>query len=112
VPGSGRSVDGRPPTHWTATPPAGVAAAAYLARWSELIIGLSYLWEGQVLLAERVLRPALLQAAADLGRRTAKEARRVYRIGEFYGSADETLAQNGFAPNRVAGQRGLRIAAE
>ena len=47
----------------------GEAASVYLARWSEFIIGLSYLWEGQVLLAERILRPALLQADADLGRR-------------------------------------------
>jgi LuxR family maltose regulon positive regulatory protein len=50
-------------------PAGGGAAPAYLARWGELIIGLSYLWEGQVLLAERILRPALLQADADLGRR-------------------------------------------
>ena len=47
----------------------GEAAPVYLTRWSEFIIGLSYLWEGQVLLAERILRPALLQADADLGRR-------------------------------------------
>ena len=45
------------------------AAPGHLGRWSELIIGFSYLWEGQVLLAERILRPALLQADADLGRR-------------------------------------------
>ena len=31
---------------------------------------------------------------------TAKEARRIYRIGTFYRGADETLAANGFAPNR------------
>lgn len=42
---------------------------AYLGGWSDFIVGLSYLWEGQVLLAERILRPALLQADADLGRR-------------------------------------------
>ena len=36
---------------------------------------------------------------------TGKEARRIYRLGEFYGSADETLARNGFAPNRKPGQR-------
>jgi LuxR family maltose regulon positive regulatory protein len=47
----------------------GEAAPVYLTRWSEFIIGLSYLWEGQVLLAERILRPALLQSDADLGRR-------------------------------------------
>ena len=45
-------------------------APGHLGRWSDGIIGLSYLWEGQVLLAERILRPALLQADADLGRRS------------------------------------------
>jgi uncharacterized protein (DUF849 family) len=37
----------------------------------------------------------------------ANEARRIYRIGEFYGSAEETLAKNGFAPSRQPGQRGF-----
>lgn len=41
----------------------------YLARWGDFIIGLSYLWEGQTRLAERIVRPALLQSEADLGRR-------------------------------------------
>ena len=41
----------------------------YTARWSEFIVGLSYIWEGQVLLAESLLRPALARAEADLGRR-------------------------------------------
>lgn len=44
-------------------------APGHLDRWGDFIIGLSYLWEGQVLLAERILKPALLQADADLGRR-------------------------------------------
>ncbi len=44
-------------------------APGYLTRWGEFMIGLSYLWEGQVLLAERILQPALLQADADFGRR-------------------------------------------
>jgi len=48
----------------------GVAAAGYLARWADFIIGLSYLWEGQVLLAEQLLRPALAAAEGDLGRRS------------------------------------------
>lgn len=42
---------------------------AYLSRWRDFIIGLSYLWEGQVRLATRILAPALLQSEADLGRR-------------------------------------------
>ncbi|WP_231973498.1 LuxR C-terminal-related transcriptional regulator [Variovorax sp. HW608] len=41
----------------------------YHRSWRELLVGLSYLWEGQVLLAEAQLRPALTGAEADLGRR-------------------------------------------
>ena len=44
---------------------------------------------------------------------TGAEAKAIYRIGEHYGSADETLARLGYAPNRKAGERGapLRLAA-
>ncbi len=35
----------------------------------EFIIGLTYLWEGQSLLAENLLQPALASAEAELGRR-------------------------------------------
>lgn len=45
------------------------AAPGYLARWGEFIVGLTYLWEGQVRLAENLLRPALAHAEGDLGRR-------------------------------------------
>lgn len=53
--------------------PRGAAGAAtgYLDRWSDFIISLTYLWEGQVLLAEKLLRPALATAEADLGRRSS-----------------------------------------
>lgn len=46
----------------------------------------------------------LVRIAREVGRPIAdtREARRIYRLGEFYGSADETLARNGFAPNRPA----------
>jgi LuxR family transcriptional regulator, maltose regulon positive regulatory protein len=44
-------------------------AVGYLGRWGDFIIALSYLWEGQVLLAEQLLRPALAAAEGDLGRR-------------------------------------------
>jgi hypothetical protein len=55
----------------------------------------------------------LVRIAREFGRGIAdgKEARRIYRIGEFYRDADETLAKNGFAPNRTVGQRGLLKAA-
>ncbi len=45
-------------------------AIAYVDRWGELIIALTYLWEGQVLLAEKLLRPALASAEGELGRRS------------------------------------------
>jgi LuxR family maltose regulon positive regulatory protein len=44
---------------------------AHVSRWGDFAIGLSYLWEGQVLLTENLLRPTLASAEADLGRRNS-----------------------------------------
>ncbi|QBR01771.1 LuxR C-terminal-related transcriptional regulator [Paraburkholderia pallida] len=44
-------------------------AHRYAAHWGEFVTGLSYLSEGQAVLAETVLRPALTSAEAELGRR-------------------------------------------
>jgi uncharacterized protein (DUF849 family) len=51
----------------------------------------------------------LVRIAREFGRDVANgaEARQIYRIGTFYENADETLAKNGFAPNRKPGQKGL-----
>jgi uncharacterized protein (DUF849 family) len=51
----------------------------------------------------------LVRISREFGREiaTGKEAKRIYRIGEFYQSVDETLAKNGFAPNRQPGQKGF-----
>ena len=53
-----------------AQPTAAQPALAHVGRWGDFVAGLSYLWEGQVLLAERQLRPALAQAEGQLGRRS------------------------------------------
>ncbi len=55
----------------------------------------------------------VVRIARELHRDVAsgEDARRIYRIGERYGSADETLSALGYAPNRRPGQRGFRIAA-
>ena len=45
-------------------------ALRYLDRWGEFILGLSYLWEGQAVLAEKLLRPTLARAEGELGRRS------------------------------------------
>ena len=42
---------------------------AYTNGWVDYIVGMSYLWEGQVLLCEEYLRPALLRTEEELGRR-------------------------------------------
>jgi hypothetical protein len=53
----------------------------------------------------------LVRVARELGRDVAsgREARAIYRIGESYGTADETLARVGYLPNRKPGQRGCTL---
>jgi uncharacterized protein (DUF849 family) len=49
----------------------------------------------------------LVRISREFGREIAngKEAREINKIGVFYDTVEETLAANGFAPNRVSGQR-------
>lgn len=51
----------------------------------------------------------LVRISREFGRDVAngEEARQIYKVGTFYENADETLAKNGFAPNRKPGQRGF-----
>jgi len=51
----------------------------------------------------------LVRISSEFGRDVAngQEAREIYKIGTFYKDADETLAKNGFAPNRKPGQVGF-----
>ncbi|WP_321937711.1 3-keto-5-aminohexanoate cleavage protein [Paraburkholderia sp. J8-2] len=55
----------------------------------------------------------MVRVARELHRDVAsgEDARRIYRIGEHYGSVDETLDALGYRPNRRPGQRGFQIAA-
>ena len=55
----------------------------------------------------------LVRISREFGRDIAScaEARSIYKIGTFYGDADETLAENGFAPNRKPAKVGLVQAA-
>jgi hypothetical protein len=50
-----------------------------------------------------------VRISREFGRGIAntEEARSIYRLGTLYGSADETLAANGFAPNRKPGRVGF-----
>jgi uncharacterized protein (DUF849 family) len=51
----------------------------------------------------------LVRISREFGREiaTGKEAKRIYRIGEAYQSTEQTLARNGYAPNREPGQKGF-----
>jgi LuxR family transcriptional regulator, maltose regulon positive regulatory protein len=46
-----------------------LALLGNLVRWGEHITGASYMWEGQMRLAEDVLKPALASIEAEIGRR-------------------------------------------
>lgn len=56
----------------------------------------------------------LVRIAGELGRAvaTGKEARDVYKLGEHYSSAEETLAKIGFPPGRKPGQLGFTFHAQ
>ena len=51
----------------------------------------------------------LVRISGEFGRpiATAQQAREIMQIGVFYDSADETLAKNGFAPNRNGANQGF-----
>ena len=53
----------------------------------------------------------VVRIARELGREIAdgKEARRIYKIGEYYGTVEETLARLGLPPNRKPGERGVPL---
>jgi hypothetical protein len=54
----------------------------------------------------------LVRLSREVGREiaTGKEARKILKIGTFYNSVDETLAKNGFAPNRKSDRAFLQAA--
>ncbi|WP_042377363.1 3-keto-5-aminohexanoate cleavage protein [Streptacidiphilus melanogenes] len=56
----------------------------------------------------------MVRISEALGRDIAggAEARKIYKIGEHYGSTEETLARLGMVPNRQPGQRGFMLRPE
>ncbi|MNE98250.1 3-keto-5-aminohexanoate cleavage enzyme [compost metagenome] len=51
----------------------------------------------------------LVRMSLDFGRpiATAQQAREISKIGVFYDTVEESLAANGFAPNRNGGNQGF-----
>ena len=55
----------------------------------------------------------MVRIAREIGREvaTGEEAKRIYKIGTYYKSADEALMHLGWPPNRKPGQRGFLVRA-
>lgn len=53
----------------------------------------------------------MVQIANAIGREvaTGQEAKKIYKLGEWYSNTDETLAQLGMVPNRRPGRRGSML---
>ncbi|MFF3919222.1 3-keto-5-aminohexanoate cleavage protein [Streptomyces sp. NPDC001852] len=53
----------------------------------------------------------MVRISEALGREiaTGADAKRIYKLGEYYADADETLARLGMVPNRRPGQRGFML---
>lgn len=53
----------------------------------------------------------MVRISKALGRdiATGAEAKRIYKLGEYYSGADETLARLGMVPNRRPGRRGFML---
>ncbi len=83
-------------------PPASAAPRLDQAqRWGRLIVGLSYLWEGQVRLAEQVLGPALAQAEAELGRRSAFASMAASLLAAAVWEGDRPVEATALLANRL-----------
>ena len=50
-------------------PDSAAMAGGYTRGWSDWLVGLSYLWQGQVVVAEEALRASLFRAEEECGRR-------------------------------------------
>ena len=64
-------------------------------------------WTAKMSTVEQIQQ--LVRIATEMGRPIANglEAREILKIGVFYDTVEETLAANGFAPNRKGGQQGF-----
>lgn len=76
-------------------------SSEHLNRWGDLIISLSYIWEGQVLLAEQLLRPALAGTDADLGRRSPLAAMLASLLAAALWERDQPADAQALLANRL-----------
>jgi LuxR family maltose regulon positive regulatory protein len=82
-------------------PPDDGSVGGYALGWRDWIIGLSYLWEGQVDLAARTLQVALARAEEDSGRRSSISVMLAAALAAAQWERDETLAAAELLANRL-----------
>ncbi len=77
------------------------SAGGFALGWRDWIIGLSYLWEGQVDLAARKLQVALARAEEDSGRRSPISVMLAAALAAAQWERDETDAASELLANRL-----------
>ncbi len=82
-------------------PPDDGSAGGFALGWRDWIIGLTYLWEGQVDLAARTLQVALARAEEDSGRRSPISVMLAAALAAAQWERDETLAAAELLANRL-----------
>lgn len=84
-------------------PISGSSRGDYASGWRDWIIGLSYLWEGQALVAEESLRATWLRAEKTLGHRSPVET----MLGIALAAALWDCDRHDEIPSLLAGRQGL-----
>lgn len=73
----------------------------YTRGWMDWLIGFSYLWQGQVLLAEEVLRPSLARAEEECGRRSPIAVMLASALAIVFWERDLTVEMASLLANRL-----------
>ena len=82
-------------------PPDDGSAGGYALGWRDWIVGLSYLWEGQVDLAARTLQAALARTEEDSGRRSPISAMLAAALAAAQWERDEAPEAAALLANRI-----------
>lgn len=73
----------------------------YTRGWMDWVVGISYIWQGQVLLAEEVLRPSLARAEEECGRRSPIAVMLASALAVVLWERDLTVEMSALLANRL-----------
>jgi len=78
-----------------------LTVGAYTRGWMDWVIGISYLWQGQVVMAEDVLRPAVARAEEECGRRGPVAVMLASALAVVFWERDLTMDMAALLANRL-----------